>query len=202
VSENRAPTPSAFLGCSAGRPGPSKTAPRRRIVFRCAAGDWFRLSIATDPARHKGRQEPSCGVVFMDCGKQPAQPSRASASQLPSPGRRGLQVTQPSLVAGRRMGSRGRPPASFAGRATAANQARATGRVTPGTGHLRPFRPTVGSSPGRRPLCRRRRRRGQRNREESEEPDAAQWKGFLDAIILIRGSAAVVDHCPGLSTLR
>jgi len=113
----------SVLGRRAQRPGPSRAAPRRRIS-RCAPGDWFPAidspPVPSDTSR-PARSRMDCGII------RPAQPSRASASQLPTPGRRGLQVTQPSLLAGRRMGSRGRPPAaSVAGERQRPPQARAT----------------------------------------------------------------------------
>jgi hypothetical protein len=128
------------------------------------------------PATGSGNRSPTdpadattsrCGGVEDGLRDRPIPHSRRARPLRGCPRPDGAAYkSRTAFLAGRRMGSRGRPPASFAGRARAANPRRAQTRTrNPGAGHLRPSRPTVGSSPGCRPLFRHRRRRGQKKRK-------------------------------------
>jgi hypothetical protein len=168
----RAPAPSAFSGRVRTRPGPSKTAPRRRIiVFRCVAGDWYRQSI-----RHRSRLT---GVVRRDRGwtagssdphSRRARPLRSCPRPDGAAYKSRNRAFGPGVVwaAGADLPRRSRE--SVSGHPRRAQQ----GRVTPGTGHLRPFRPRSGALPVAGAfLPPQAAERTEKREEESEEPDAA-----------------------------
>ena len=133
--------------------------------FRCVVGDWFRQSIRQPillTRRRVVRRGRGWTAGSSDPHSRRARPLRG----CPRPD--GAAYKSRIEPFGR--ASYGQPgPTSrvFRGQSVSGQPRRAQqGRVTPGTGHLRPSRPTVGSSPGCLPLSRRCRRwRGQKKRK-------------------------------------